>query len=63
MRTAAKNILYVTVNSRAYTDANYEKATATPMWRTALIAADVVAAAVLLGLEFMAIKGYKKRQG
>ena len=63
MRTAAKNILYVTVNSRAYTDANYEKATATPMWRTALIAADVVAAAALLGLEFMAIKGYKKRQG
>ncbi len=63
MRTAAKNILYVTVNSRAYTDANYEKATATPVWRTALIAADVVAAAAFLGLEFMAIKGYKKRQG
>ena len=30
MRDAAHNILFVTVNSRAYTDENYAKATATP---------------------------------
>ena len=63
MREACHNILYVTVNSRAYTDANYEKATATPVWRTILIAADAAAAAAFLGLEFLALKGYKKRQG
>lgn len=30
MRDAAHNILYVTANSRVYTDENYEKASATP---------------------------------
>ena len=63
MRESAHNILFVTVNSRAYEPANYEKATATPVWRTILIVVDVVAAAAFLGLEYMVLKGYKKREG
>lgn len=62
MRTAAKNILYVTVNSRAYEAENYARATATPIWRTILTVVDVIAAAAFIGLEFLALKGYKKRQ-
>ena len=56
-------ILFVTVNSRAYTDENYAKATATPAWRTILIVVDVIAVVVLAALEFLILKGYKKRQG
>lgn len=63
MRTSAKNVLYVTVNSRAYTDDNYAKATATPAWRTILTVVTVVTAVAFIGLEILAIKGYKKRQG
>ena len=63
MRDAAHNILFVTVNSRAYTDENYAKATATPAWRTILIVVDVIAVVVLAALEFLILKGYKKRQG
>ena len=63
MRDAAHNILYVTVNSRAYTEENFAKATATPIWRTVLIVVDVIAAAVILVLEFLVFKSYKKRQG
>ena len=63
MRESAHNILYVTVNSRAYEPANYEKATATPVWRTVLIVVDVIAAAAFIGLEYMVLKGYKKREG
>lgn len=63
MRDAAHNILYVTVNSRAYTEENFAKATATPVWRTVLIVVDVIAAAVILVLEFLVFKSYKKRQG
>lgn len=63
MRESAHNILYVTVNSRAYEPVNYEKATATPVWRTVLIVVDVIAAAAFIGLEYMVLKGYKKREG
>ena len=61
MREAAHNILFVTVNSRAYTEENYAKATATPVWRTILIVVDVIAVVVLAALEFLILKGYKKR--
>ena len=62
MRTAAKNILYVTVNSRAYTDENYAKATATPMWRTILIVVDVIAVIALAAIEFAVFRSYKKKK-
>ena len=62
MRTAAKNILYVTANSRAYTDENYTKATATPAWRTILTVVDVVAGVVLVAGEALVIKGYLKKK-
>ena len=56
-------MLIFTVNSRAYEPVNYEKATATPVWRTVLIVVDVIAAAAFIGLEYMVLKGYKKREG
>lgn len=62
MREATHNILYVTVNSRAYTDDNFAKAAATPAWRTILMVVNVIAAVAFVGLEVLAIKGYKKRQ-
>ncbi len=65
MRTAAKNILFVTVNSRAYTDENYAKATATPTWRTILTVVNVVVGVVLVASEALVIKSYlkKKKEG
>lgn len=62
MRTAAKNILYVTVYSRAYEPGNYERATATPIWRTVFIVVDVVLAAAFIALEVLTVKGYQKRK-
>ena len=65
MRTAAKNILYVTVNSRAYTEENFTKATATPAWRIILTVVDVIAGVVLVGGEALLIKSWlkKKKEG
>ena len=62
MRQAAKNILFVTANSRAYTDENYAKATATPVWRTILIVVDVVAVIALAAIEFAVFRSYKKKK-
>jgi len=61
LRQSAKNILYVVANSRSYEAENYARATATPTWKIILIAADVVAAAVILGLEFLLIRNYRKK--
>ena len=60
MRTAAKNILYTVVNSRAYDEENLNPGMA--KWKIILIGADVVAALLLVGLEYTAIKNYKKRK-
>ena len=58
MRTAAKNILYTVVWSRAYEEDNYEKATATPLWRTILTVVNVVVAVVAVILEVLLIKSF-----
>lgn len=62
MRTSAKNILYVVVNSRAYDQENYERATATPMWRTILTVVNVVVLVIVAVLEFVLIRGYLKKK-
>lgn len=58
MRDAAHNILYVTANSRVYTDENYEKATATPVWRNILLGADICVGIVLLAFAVLLLKKY-----
>ena len=65
MRQSTKNILYVTVNSRAYTEENFTKATATPAWRIILTVVDVIAGVVLVGGEALLIKSWlkKKKEG
>ena len=60
MRTSAKNILYTVVNSRAYEAENLNPGMA--KWKVILIGADVVAALLIVGLEYTAIKNYKKRK-
>ena len=60
MRTSAKNILYTVVNSRAYEAENLNPGMA--KWKIVLIGADVVAALLIVGLEYTAIKNYKKRK-
>ena len=59
-RTSAKNILYTVVNSRAYEAENLNPGMA--KWKIVLIGADVVAALLIVGLEYTAIKNYKKRK-
>ena len=58
MRTAAKNILYVVANSRAYEADNYAKASGTPIWRTILTVVNVIVAVVAIALEVLLIKSY-----
>lgn len=61
MRQATKNILYTVVNSRAYAPENLNPGM--PGWQKLAIGIDVVLAAAFIGLEFLTIKGFKKRQG
>lgn len=58
MRDAAHNILYVTANSRVYTDENYEKASATPIWRNILLVVNICVGIVLLALAVLIFKKY-----
>ena len=60
MRQASKNILYTVVNSRAYAPENLNSGM--PAWQIALIAADVILAAVFVVLEYRAVKGYTRRK-
>lgn len=59
MRQACKNIMYTVVNSRAYDEANLN--TGLLGWQKAAIAVDVVLAVVLIALEVVAVKKFKKR--
>ena len=59
MRQACKNIMYVSVNSRAYDDANLQTGLMT--WQIAAIVIDVICAAILIVLELLAVKKLKKR--
>jgi len=61
LRQSAKNILYVVVNSRAYDADNYAKSSATPLWRTILIVADVFAAVLVIVLEFLIFRNSRKK--
>ncbi len=58
MRTSAKNILYVVVNSRAYDPANLN--TGLPVWMYIMIGADVVIGALLVFWFVMNMKRYGK---
>ncbi|MDO4284862.1 MAG: glycoside hydrolase family 3 N-terminal domain-containing protein [Eubacteriales bacterium] len=59
MRQASKNIMYTVVNSRVYDPSNVAT---TPVWRTAMIAADVVLGILIVGLEVLAVRSYKKKK-
>lgn len=59
MRQACKNILYTTVNSRAYAEENYNTGLMT--WQIAAIVIDVVLAAAVIALEAVTLKRFKKR--
>lgn len=60
MRTACHNILYTVVNSRAYNEENtkYEMV----LWKKILFGADIFAAVILLMLEMLAIRKYRKNE-
>lgn len=58
MRDAAHNILYVTANSRVYTDENYAKASATPVWRNILLGVNICVGIVLMALAVLLLKKY-----
>ncbi|MCC8099666.1 MAG: glycoside hydrolase family 3 C-terminal domain-containing protein [Clostridiales bacterium] len=60
MRTACHNILYVTVNSRAYAEENLSEGMAG--WQIALIVVDVIVAVIVVGCEVLIFRGYKKRK-
>ena len=60
MRNAMHHILYTVVNSRAYEAENLNPGMA--KWKVIMIGADVVAALLIVGLEYTAIKNYKKRK-
>ena len=60
LREASKNILYTVVNSRAYAEENLNPGM--PKWKIIMIGADVIVALLIVGLEYTAIKGYKKRK-
>ena len=60
MRQACKNVMYTVVNSRAYAPENLQNGLRA--WQVTAIVADVILAAVLLGLEAAAIKRYRKRR-
>ncbi|CUX44565.1 hypothetical protein [Clostridium sp. C105KSO13] len=59
MRNAVHNILYTVVNSRAY-DANNMQ-TGLMSWQIAAIVIDVILAAVVVALEVVLIKRFRKR--
>lgn len=63
MRTAAKNIMYTVVNSRAYSDAAIANSSAIPGWQIAAYAIDIVIVGAIICLEiFVVAKGYKRRK-
>ena len=62
MRDAAKNILYVVANSRAYTEENYAQSTGTPVWKTIMYVVDAVVLIALAALEWAFLKKYRKER-
>ena len=60
MRRACKNVLYTVVQSYLY-DESYQNQQGID-WRTYLYIADAAAAIVLIGLEILVLRGYRKRK-
>ena len=60
MRQACKNIMYTVVNSRAYDPENLPEGLMN--WQIMAIVIDVIFAALIIFLEVLAIKGFKKDQ-
>ncbi len=60
MRTAAKNVMYTVVNSRAYAEENLNPSM--PGWQMALYAASAAVVALAVVLEIAMIKKYKKSE-
>lgn len=63
MRTAAKNIMYTVVNSRAYSDAAIANSSAVLGWQITAYVIDFVIVGAIICLEiFVVAKGYKRRK-
>ena len=60
MRQACKNIMYTVVNSRAYDPENLTEGLMN--WQIMAIVIDVIFAALIIFLEVLAIKGFKKER-
>ena len=60
MRQANKNLMYTVVNSRAYSDEAIHQGL--HKWQIAAIVIDVILALILIALEVLVIRGYKKRR-
>ena len=60
MRQACKNIMYTVVNSRAYDPENLTEGLMN--WQIMAIVIDVIFAALIIFLEVLGIKGFKKDQ-
>ena len=60
MREAAKNILYVVANSRAYDPANLNEGMS--KWKVIMYAADAIVAVLCVGLFAKFLSNYKKRK-
>ncbi len=58
MRTSCHNIMYTVVNSRAYNEENINGGLSN--WQIVLIVVDVIGIAVVIGLELLIMKSYKK---
>ena len=61
MRQATKNILYTVVNSSTYSQENYDAAMATPGWIMTTYIVDAVGVVILLAVEVVLIKNYRKK--
>ena len=60
MRRAAKNQMYTVVNSRQYREGAIH--TGLYGWQKAIIAIDVILALLIIGLEVLIFRGYKRRK-
>lgn len=59
MRRACKNVLYTTVNSRSYEPENLTRGLMN--WQIILIVVDVILAALVIGLEVIIFRVWKKK--
>ncbi|MCD8161730.1 MAG: glycoside hydrolase family 3 C-terminal domain-containing protein [Clostridiales bacterium] len=61
MRRACKNVMYTVVNSWAYDEDHIDSGTGSG-WKTYVYVADAVVIVLLIGLEVLTIRGYRKRR-